>query len=385
MEKADNVLFLDEFKEIEPYRGDIFTAALKRLKNSKILIKALRKTVFSKAPFIFNPILNLLIKIYIRYTLKGVDTPSKFQLTVIKIIVGTVVKKTISEMTYSGLEKLDFHKHHSLLISNHRDITLDPALASHAIATNNMPVFEVAFGDNLLVNDLVADLIRINKGFIVKRNQPPREQLKSTVTLSKYIWYALNTHDSVWLAQREGRAKNGDDITNPALIKMLYLSQRKDGLEFSDFINKLKIVPLVLSYEFDPCDKLKARELYRRDTNNNYKKRKNEDFLSMVHGITSFKGRVHLVFGEVLRGTWNDPKDVADAIDAFVHTNYRLWPSNYLAYDILHSTDKYASKYDAKYKESFIKRFCKLPDKIKIYAYQAYSKPVENAEKYQDQ
>ena len=384
MEEKGNVLFLEEFKEIEPYRGDDFHAAFKRLKNNKTLIKGLRKAVFSKVPFIFNPILNLSIKLFLKHKFKTVNTPYEFQCTIIKIVVETIVKKTIADITFSGLEKLDPNKHY-LLISNHRDITLDPALSNYSMTKNNMPTFEIAFGNNLLINDLVGDLIRINKGFIVKRGQPSREQLESTVILSKYIWYTLNTNDSVWLAQREGRAKNGDDSTNPALIKMLYLSQRKDGIEFSEFINRLNIVPMVLSYEFDPCDRLKARELYRRDTSESYKKRKDEDFLSMVQGITNFKGRVHIAYGDVLYGTWDDPKSIADAIDAFIQTNYKLWPSNYAAYDILHATDKYASEYDAKYKESFMKRFKRLPSNVKKYAYEAYAKPVENAQKYQNQ
>ena len=384
MDKTDNILFLEEFKEIEPYRGADFLAALERLKTNKLLIRGLRKSVFPGVPFIFNPLLNLLAKIYIRQNLKGIDTPYEFQRVILKIVVGKVVKKTISEITFLGLEKLDSKKHY-LLISNHRDITLDPALANYSMTKNNMPTFEIAFGNNLLINDLVADIIRINKGFIVKRNQSHREQLNSTIILSKYIWYTLNTNDSVWLAQREGRAKNGDDSTNPALIKMLYFSQKNDGLEFSDFINRLNIVPMVLSYEFDPCDKLKARELYRRDTKTVYKKRKHEDFLSMVQGITNFKGRVHISYGDVLNGTWNDYKDVANAIDTFIQTNYKLWPSNYAAYDILHSTDKYAAEYDEKYKNSFMKRFHRLPDNVKKYAYEAYAKPVENAEKYHKQ
>ena len=383
MEKTESVLFLEEFKEIQPYRGDDFFTAMKRLKKSKSLIRGIRKAIFPKVPFIFNPILNLLIKMYLRHNLRGVNTHYEFQCVVIRIVVGTVVKKTISEMTFSGLEKLASDKHY-LLISNHRDITLDPALANYSMTTNNMPTFEIAFGNNLLINDLVTDLIRINKGFIVKRNQSPREQLISTIILSKYIWYTLNTNDSVWLAQREGRAKNGDDSTNPAIIKMLYLSQREEGLEFSDFINRLNIIPMVLSYEFDPCDRLKARELCRRDTNEVYKKRKDEDFLSMIQGITNFKGRVHIAYGDPLNGTWSDPKAVADAIDTFIQSNYKLWPSNYLAYDILHSTCKYASKYDEKYKDAFVKRFHRLPDNVKIYAYKAYAKPVENAEKYQN-
>ena len=378
-----DTLFLEEFKEIEPYRGDDFFAALKRLKNNKELIRSIRKAIFAKVPFIFNPLFNLIIKIYLKHILKGINNAYDFQRTIIKIVVGKIVKKTISEITFSGLEKLAHDKHY-LLISNHRDITLDPALTNYSMIANNMPTFEIAFGNNLLINQFVTDIIRINKGFIVMRNQSPREQLESTNVLSKYIWYTLNANDSVWLAQREGRAKNGDDSTNPALIKMLYLSQKKDGIEFSEFINKLNIVPMVLSYEFDPCDKLKARELFRRDTNTTYKKRKDEDFLSMIQGITVFKGRVHIAYGDVLKGEWKDHKDVADAIDTFIQKNYKLWPSNYLAYDIIHETDKYSSEYNEKYRDDFIKRFRRLTDDIKEYAYKAYAKPVENAEKYQN-
>jgi hypothetical protein len=292
-----------------------------------------------------------------------------------------MVNKTISELTYSGLENINPGKRY-LFISNHRDIVLDAALANFSMTKNNLPTFEIAFGDNLLVSDLVTDLIRINKSFIVKRNQQPREQLNSTIILSKYIWYTLHANDSVWIAQREGRAKDGEDMTNPAIIKMFFLSQRKGGLEFSDFINQLRIVPLAISYEFDPCDRLKARELDRRENKEVYNKRKGEDFISMVQGIRHFKGRVHLSYGDALTGTWKDGKSVADAIDTFIHTNYKLWPSNYLSYDLVHNTDKYSLKYDQKYKDSFLLRFHRLPENIKKHALKAYAKPVENAEKY---
>jgi hypothetical protein len=382
MEKADKVLFLEEFKEIAPYRGEDFHAAFERIKKSRTLITWLRVAAFRKAPSIFKPFLNLTAKIFLMHKFRNIKNPDDFNLFFIKNIITPVVKKTVQEITFTGLERLDPKKHY-LFISNHRDITIDPALTFYSFAKNNMPTCEVAFGNNLLINDLISDIMRSNKGLIVKRNQAPREQLHSTIILSKYIWYTLNTYDSVWLAQREGRAKGGDDTTNPALIKMLYLSQRKDGLEFSEFINRLNIVPIAISYEFDPCDRLKARELCRRDTTGKYRKRKNEDFLNMIHGITIFRGRVHIAYGDVLKGTWNDHNDVANALDTFIQTNYKLWPSNYVAYDILHSTDKYASKYDAKYKEAFIKRFDRLSKEVKTYACAAYAKMVENAEKYQ--
>ena len=124
---------------------------------------------------------------------------------------------------------------------------------------------------------------------------------------------------------------------------MFFLSQRKGGLQFSEFINQLKIIPIAISYEYDPCDKLKARELDRRETKEGYKKRKGEDFISMVQGIRDFKGRVHLSFGDALNGNWEDSKDVSAAIDRFIHTNYRLWPSNYLSWDILHGSDRHSS------------------------------------------
>ncbi len=380
MENA-NYEYLEEFSEIEPYRGDAFTAALKRLKNSKYLINTLRKAAFPNSLFLFNPLLNLMAMLFVRYHLKDVKTPYDFQKSIIKAVINRMIEKTISELSYSGIEKQDPGRKY-LFISNHRDIVLDPALANYSMTKNNLPTFEIAFGDNLLINDLVSDLIRINKSFIVKRNQHPREQLNSTIILSKYIWYTLHENDSVWIAQREGRAKDGNDMTNPALIKMFYLSQRKGGLGFSDFINELNIVPMVISYEFDPCDRLKARELYRRETKEVYRKRSGEDFISMVQGIKDFKGRVHLSYGDVLKGEWKDSRDVADAIDKFVHTNYRLWPSNYIAYDLTHGTDKYSSRYDEKYRDSFIKRFHRMPEDIKKHALNAYAKPVENAEKY---
>ncbi len=376
------VEFLEEFKEIEPYRNEEFLQAMDRLRNNKELLGYLRKAAFPKIPGFLNSTFEYFISLYVKHNLRNVTTPYEFQATIIKTVIGKMIDKTIDNITFSGIDNLDKEKRY-LFISNHRDIVLDPALTNYMMTRHSMPTFEIAFGDNLLINQLVTDLIRINKSFIVKRNhQSPRAQLEATMILSKYIWYTLHTYDSVWIAQREGRAKDGNDLTNPAVLKMFFLSQRKGGLPFNEFINELKLVPIALSYEYDPCDRLKARELERRDKQEVYVKRKGEDFISMVKGITDFKGNVHIAVGSPISGDFKDSREVADEIDRFIHTNYKLWPSNYVAYDRLHKTDKYADKYDSAYSYKFLKRFARLPENILEYALKAYAKPVENAEKY---
>lgn len=374
--------FLEEFKEIEPYRNEEFLKAMDRLRNNKELQGNLRNAVFPKLPGFLHKIFESIIGFYVKYKLRNVNTPYEFQSTIIKTVIGTMIKKTIDEISFSGMDNLDTGKKY-LFLSNHRDIVLDPALTNYMMTKNGMPTFEIAFGDNLLINQLVTDLIRINKSFIVKRNhETPRKQIEATIILSKYIWYTLHTYDSVWIAQREGRAKDGNDLTNPAVLKMFFLSQRKVGLPFNEFIKELKIVPIALSYEFDPCDRLKARELERRDKQEVYIKRKGEDFISMIKGITDFKGNVHISVGAPLSGDYKDSKEVAVEIDRFIHQNYKLWPSNYVSYDYIHETEKYSEKYEDAYKAKFLKRFERLPENIMKYALSAYAKPVENAESY---
>lgn len=375
------VEYIDDFTEIKPYRDEEFLAALKRVQGHKILLNSICAVFFPNVIAPFKAILHFLIKQFIKYELRNVKNHDDLMNGTLTKVVEKMIKKTMTEFTYSGVEQIDPAKKY-LFISNHRDIVLDPSLAIYILSKNNLPTFETAFGNNLLMDDLISDFIRLNKSFMVKRGQSPREQFASTVILSKYIWYILNNIDSVWIAQKEGRSKDGDDFTNPAIVKMFFLSQRKDGLEFSDFINRLNLIPISVSYEFDPCDKLKARELYRRDLKEVYTKRKGEDFISIVQGIREFKGRVHVAFGQPLKGEWIDAKEVAEALDKFIHTNYKLWATNYVAYDMYHNTDKYSSKYSEKDKYVFLRRFRRLPEEVEKYALAAYAKPVENAEKY---
>ena len=189
----------------------------------------------------------------------------------IKKIVRKVITETSDGLSYSGVENLKKDAAY-LYVSNHRDIILDVAFLNCVIAEIGFATTEIAIGNNLLTNQLVEDLIRINRSFVVKRNLPLREQIEASKTLSKYINHSLGSGNSIWIAQREGRAKDGLDATNPAIIKMIHLSQRRKGIEFSDYINQLNLVPVAISYELDPLDCLKGWELHHCATRGEHKK-----------------------------------------------------------------------------------------------------------------
>jgi len=251
------------------------------------------------------------------------------------------------------------------------------AFITCAMVDAKLPFIEIAIGDNLLMNQFVEDLIRINRSFIVRRNLPPREQIGASLKLSRYINHTMNEGNSIWIAQREGRAKDGKDITNPAILKMIYLSERKSGKNFSEYINDLNVVPVSINYELDPLDNLKAWELYRKSTRGEHNKRKYEDLISMYFGIKGMKGRVHLNFGEPLRGEFLSDKAAADAIDSFICYNYKIWPTNYIAFDALNENERFREKYTDDERESFLRRFRHLPSAVRKIGLKTYAEAVE--------
>ncbi|MBQ6673244.1 MAG: 1-acyl-sn-glycerol-3-phosphate acyltransferase [Spirochaetia bacterium] len=376
----------DEFADIRPYEGTEFTDALARLLANKNLVTVFRRQAWPAFPEFFAPVVDTLCHWYLKFLVRNVKTSDELHALILERLISLVVKGTITEFTSTGSENLEAGKHY-LYMSNHRDIAMDPVVADYMLLKRGFPSFQTAFGDNLLTSREVSDAIRINKAFIVQRGLEPLAQLKSSMTLSRYIRETIQKKDSVWIAQREGRAKDGDDKTNPAIIKMFALCNRQTGLNFTEYINSLNITPIAVSYEFDPCDRLKARETARKMEkslrNEVYEKRKNEDFISIVLGIQNKKGRVHVAFGKPLyREEWKNAKEVAQAVDDFILTNYKLWPSNYVAYDIMHSTDKYVKKYTKEYRDKFMARFRRLPPTTLPFVLGTYAKPVENAELY---
>ncbi len=211
--------------------------------------------------------------------------------------VGDLIENTTTRVTTSGLEHLDKTRAH-LFISNHRDIVFDPMVVNYLLFNNGFHTTRIAIGDNLLANRVFAEMMRLNKSFIVRRNMTsPREMRDAYITLSAFINHSIETNHSIWIAQREGRAKDGLDRTDPAIVKMFYMSRKKSGLSFAEATNTLNIVPVSIAYEYDPCDIDKARELETKARTGSYIKAEGEDTEQIMRGLTGFKGHVHVHFG----------------------------------------------------------------------------------------
>lgn len=368
----------DEFCEIRPFNDAEIGAVLKRFTANSCLMRGIRKEVYAGWPPPFAPVLDLLVSRHFRRRCNSVRTVDEFQRKItVDIILEWIVKNTMDTLSFSGLENLDKTQSY-LFISNHRDIVLDSALLNYLLAKNGFPIFAIAFGENLTANALVSDLIRANKSFLVKRNLAFRQRIQAAYQLSRYIWFLHGQRESVWIAQREGRAKDGDDRTSPSLIKMLYLSQRKGGLTFKEFIKELHIVPVAVSYERDPCDILKAMEMQEKADNPDYRKKPEDDIRSIYLGLRGDKGRVHFALGQPLRDQFEDERNVAEAIDRTIHRAYKLWPSNYAAYDALMGSNEYDSAYSSADRERFLNRFCKEAPELRRRVLGMYAKPVMN-------
>lgn len=367
-----------EFDNIRPYNDAEIPAVLKRISKNQSLVSGLRKEVFPSCPALLDKLLDLIFKIYLSTKLGSIQTVDEFQRHIMtKIILAWLIKHTTDGVSFSGLEYLQNQKAY-IFISNHRDIVLDSALTSYVLAINDFSIPAIGFGDNLMINELVTDLIRVNKSFIVKRDLPFKQRIQAAHHLSRYIWQLHQEGESVWIAQREGRAKDGDDRTNPSLIKMLYMSQRKGGLSFSQYIQESNIVPVAVSYEKDPCDLFKAREMHEKEKHGNYEKKKEDDLLSMVNGLKGDKGRIHIAFGKPLKAEYDDERDVARDIDRTIHSSYKLWPTNYMAYDELKASKEYSSMYSAKEHGDFLKRFHQETEEVRRTALAMYAQPVIN-------
>jgi len=370
---------LDKFDDIRPFGDNEIPDILKRLSKNELLISTLRIIRWPNCPEILHGPANFFVKLALLIKFKQIKTINDFQVNVIAMLLDWVLSHSSKGLTYSGIEHLDKDKS-CIFISNHRDIALDPAFLNYTLHANGHQVPYIAFGDNLLMNELVSDLIRVNKAFIVKRDLPRREQLKAWKHLSAYIVHILEEGNHFWIAQRQGRAKDGIDETNPAIIKMFYLSKRKTEPDFSAFIKSCNIVPVAISYENDPCDRIKAWEIFRMRKRGKHKKRKNEDLISMAAGISGDKGRIHVALGKPLTDDYKNEKEVASAIDRIIHQEYRLWPNNYVAYDLIHPEKKYQDLYTDDDKKQFLDRYSNLTDKVKKIVFEIYANPVLSRE-----
>jgi 1-acyl-sn-glycerol-3-phosphate acyltransferase len=371
------------FDDIRPYIDSEMPAVMKRLSQNNLLISSFRIMKWPSCPEPLKGLADLLVRFLLKRKLTAIRTVSEFQSRVIAdYLLKRIIDTTSDGVTYSGIEKLSKDRSY-IFMTNHRDIVLDPALVSYALYKNGFSIPYIAFGDNLLINDAVSDLIRINNGVIVKRGLARKEQLEASIHLSEYLNFLRNEGNHFWISQREGRAKDGIDQTNPAIINMFYLSERKKEGDFSMFIRSCNIVPAAISYEKDPCDRLKAWELYRKIKKGVHIKKRNEDLISMLVGLSKDKGRIHISFGAPLTDNFEDKNALANAIDKEIHTLYRFWPRNYIAYDHLFRTKKYSDRYTETEKEDFLSAYNNLKSEVRNLVFTIYANTVCSFESHQ--
>ncbi|WP_019531019.1 1-acyl-sn-glycerol-3-phosphate acyltransferase [Dasania marina] len=385
---------MGQFADIRPYNDDEVAPVLARLVDDKEFVAAIASLRLGRWHKCCKPLVYPIVKRLLRKQVSGMCTVREVQMLV-KAYMDGMVDKTTSQCTVSGLEKLD-PKQAYLFISNHRDIALDPAFVNYVLSHNGFGMVRIAIGDNLLTKPYVSALMRLNKSFIVKRSVKGRAMLAAYKLLSRYIRHSIEVdNDPIWIAQREGRAKDGNDKTEPAMIKMIAMSQHKQQESFSEFINKMRIVPVAISYELDPCDGAKAKELYEKATHGYYQKGEHEDVTSIALGISGDKDHVHVSFGEPLQGEFNNADDVAAAIDQQIFANYALQPTNFIAHKMLHGSypegvysdqrKPFSIKGLESVEQAFQKRIAALPVEHQPYALGIYANPIDRIRERQAQ
>jgi len=338
---------MKEFDEIRPYEAGEMKQAFNDLLNDRqfnVIMKGF-------APWLPQGIRNGLLKL----AFMGVKTPLDFQKRFMKPVVNYIIRKHTDGCTFDDEKLAKDTQLRYTFVSNHRDIVLDSAFLDVLLFNSGYPTtVEIGIGDNLLIYPWIKRLVRMNKAFTVKRGLTAHEMMRSSQLMSEYIHYAVTKkRENIWIAQREGRAKDSDDRTQESVLKMLAIGGE---------LNELNIVPLTISYEYDPCDYLKAKEFQLKRDNPAYKKSKQDDLDNMKTGILGYKGRVHYRCGTAINTWLNELKDlprkefftaVAQRMDREIHLGYYLYPANYVADDLLTGQEIYSSHYTKADKERF--------------------------------
>lgn len=364
----------DAFADIRPYHDDEVQAAIRRLITDQEFIDAILHYRFPHLAGSFGWVLSPAVKFFLKRKWAKLRTVAQVQLQVASFMERMIATSTHS-VSHSGLDKLDPARPY-LFISNHRDIAMDPALVNWCLHKHGFDTVRIAIGDNLLRKACATELMKLNKSFIVKRGaKGPREMLKNLSQLSAYIKHSLDEGQSIWIAQKEGRAKDGNDQTDPAILKMFFMEGKKRGEGFSQYLASLQIVPVCLSYEFDPCDKDKVNELWHKQQHGNYQKGEFEDIDTIIKGIVGFKGRVHVAFGAPLNAIPDDADVLAAQIDQLIWQQYRLFPVNYLAAGVAEHV------VDVESRDNWQLKLNALPAEARPLLEKMYAAPVEKQAK----
>ncbi|MBQ1646541.1 MAG: 1-acyl-sn-glycerol-3-phosphate acyltransferase [Prevotella sp.] len=338
---------MSSFDEIRPYDAGEMKQAFNDLLNDRQFSLVLKGFV----PWLPKGLRNGLLKL----AFVGVKTPLDFQLRFMKPVVNYIIRKKCDGISFDESALPRDKSLRYTFVSNHRDIVLDSAFLDILLVKNGYPTtVEIGIGDNLLIYPWIKRLVRMNKAFVVRRSLTPHEMIKSSQLMSQYIHYAVNEKkENIWIAQREGRAKDSDDRTQESVLKMLAMGGKGN---FAEQLSDLNIVPLTISYEFDPCDYLKAKEFQQKRDNPRYKKSRQDDLDNMRVGIFGFKGHVHYHCAAPVNTFMNElsaqnlPKNdfyraLAEQIDKQIHSHYCIYPNNYIALDKLNGNQEYATHY----------------------------------------
>jgi len=355
-----------EFDEIRPYEAGEMKQAFEELLADRQFSKLLHGFV----PWLPKGIRNGLL----RLAFTGVKTPLDFQLRFMKPVVNYIIRKHSDGCTFDDQQLPTDKSQRYIFLSNHRDIVLDSAFLDVMLNKHGYPTtVEIGIGDNLLIYPWIKRLVKMNKAFTVRRGLTAHEMMRSSQLMSRYIHYAVTQkRENIWIAQREGRAKDSSDHTQDAVLKMLAMGY--DGTPV-DSLRELNIVPLTISYEFDPCDYLKAQEFQLKRDNPAFKKSKQDDLDNMKTGIFGYKGRVHYHCAQPVNN-WIDelsglPKkefyeQLSLRIDRAIHHHYRLYPCNYIALDMLEGGKNNSSHYTNADVQRFEQYLQQQLDKINI-------------------
>jgi hypothetical protein len=327
----------------------------------------------------------------VRNTVRQIRTTHEFQMQIMYYFNRKVIEQSANAFTFEGTQYLEHDKSY-LFISNHRDIMLDSSLMQYMLHISGFRTTEITFGDNLMSSQLIIDIGRSNKMFKVVRGGNMRDFYNKSMQLSEYIRYTIKEkNESVWIAQRGGRTKDGNDSTDQGIIKMFCMSDTADPVRS---VNELNMVPVAMSYQIESCDILKTRELYLSRNDTKYIKQKDEDLNSILTGVMQQKGNIHISICEPIRRSeleaieYNQPnefyKSLATLIDRRIHRNYKLHSNNYIAHDLRSGKDTYSALYTPEEKAVFIERTALLrqiegdKDMLMSIFWGIYANPVEN-------
>ena len=372
-----------DFRDISPYSDQEVNEQIQKLISNRIFFKKLALLIFPLSSKLLPGIIESFIRRKFKNSFQSVNSIKEFQASLAPY-VQAMIDRTTDGFTFSGEQNLSNRA--SIYIGNHRDIALDAAFLNFLLYQQNRDTVRIAIGDNLLDSSFAEILMRLNKSFIVHRDiQGIKETLKKLTKLSKYIDHSLfNDNESVWIAQKEGRANDGNDFSDSAVLKMLYLHKRKD-LSFNKWLKTINIIPVSISYEYDPLDIVKAKGWDHQD-DMTLDEINESDLNELAKGLFGDKGRVHLHICEPIHFDSDDIEELSSKIEYEILTNYKIWPSTHIAAKALSKHDSTIDFYDEKQIESnqelkFLNRFNGVSENVRKESLEMYVRPMINKKK----